>query len=236
MQQRLLCTLLIVRGWQPSRIARHPTHLRASTNEAEGVRRGLESVVCVFSTTAAPDYGQPWALYAEEDVTGSGFWVSPTQVVTNEHVIKHARDVRVRPHGSARKLKCRVAFASAERDLALLEVIDDAMSPQVLNFAQSLPELYSAVAVVGYPLGGDNICVTRGVVSRLDAMAYGGEGRGERLLVVQIDAGVNSGTSGGPALDERGHVAGVAFSSYAGSADNIGYLVPASVVEAFLPV
>ena len=32
----------------------------------------------------------PWALYAEEDVTGSGFWVSPTQVVTNEHVIKHA--------------------------------------------------------------------------------------------------------------------------------------------------
>ena len=53
---------------------------------------------------------------------------------------------------------------------------------------------------------------------------------------MQIDAGVNSGTSGGPALDERGHVAGVAFSSYAGSADNIGYLVPASVVEAFLPV
>ena len=152
--------------------------------------------------------------------------------MTNEHVIKHASDVRVRPHGSARKLKCRVAFASAERDLALLEVIDDAMSPPVLNFAQSLPELYSAVAVVGYPLGGDNICVTRGVVSRLDAMAYGGEGRGERLLVVQIDAGVNSGTSGGPALDERGHVAGVAFSSYAGSADNIGYLVPASVVSA----
>ena len=234
---RFLCILLVTRAWQPPRIVARPTQIRASTNEAEGVRRGLESVVCVFSTTAAPDYGQPWALYAEEDITGSGFWVSPTQVVTNEHVIKHARDVRVRPHGSARKLKCRVAFASAERDLALLEVIDDAIvKPPVLNFAQSLPELYSAVAVVGYPLGGDNICVTRGVVSRLDAMAYGGEGRGERLLVVQIDAGVNSGTSGGPALDERGHVAGVAFSSYAGSADNIGYLVPASVVEAFLPV
>ena len=231
---RLLCIFLVAKAWQPPHVARRPSLIRASTNEAEGVRRGLESVVCVFSTTAAPDYGQPWALYAEEDVTGSGFWVSPTQVVTNEHVIKHARDVRVRPHGSARKLKCRVAFASAERDLALLEVVDDAMSPPVLNFAQSLPELYSAVAVVGYPLGGDNICVTRGVVSRLDAMAYGGEGRGERLLVVQIDAGVNSGTSGGPALDERGHVAGVAFSSYAGSADNIGYLVPASVVEAFL--
>ena len=246
MQQRLLCTILVAGAWQPPRTVRRPTilraaptvrrptRLRATLTEAEGVRRGLESVVCVFSTTAAPDYGQPWAVYSEEDVTGSGFWVSSTQVVTNEHVIKHARDIRVRPHGSARKLKCRVAFASAERDLALLEVTDDAMSPAPLTFAQSLPELYSAVAVVGYPLGGDNICVTRGVVSRVDAMSYGGGGRGERLLVVQIDAGVNSGTSGGPALDERGHVAGVAFSSYAGSADNIGYLVPASVVEKFL--
>ena len=80
---RFLCILLLTtRAWQPPRIAR-PTQIRASTNEAEGVRRGLESVVCVFSTTAAPDYGQPWALYAEEDVTGSGFWVSSTQVVTN---------------------------------------------------------------------------------------------------------------------------------------------------------
>ena len=89
---RLLGIFLVTRAWQPQRIVR-PTQIRASTNEAEGVRKGLESVVCVFSTTAAPDYGQPWALYAEEDVTGSGFWVSPTQVVTNEHVIKHARDV-----------------------------------------------------------------------------------------------------------------------------------------------
>ena len=40
--------------------------------------------------------------------------------------------------------------------------------------------------------------MTRGVVSRLDAMAYGGEGRGERLLVVQIGAGVNSGTQRRP--------------------------------------
>ena len=161
MQQRLLCTILVAGAWQPPRTVRRPTilhaaptvrrptRLRATLTEAEGVRRGLESVVCVFSTTAAPDYGQPWAVYSEEDVTGSGFWVSPTQVVTNEHVIKHARDIRVRPHGSARKLKCRVAFASAERDLALLEVIDDAMSPAPLTFAQSLPELYSAVAVVG---------------------------------------------------------------------------------------
>ena len=192
-------------------------------------------MVCVFSTTAAPDlpalglvrrggrYGQRLLGFS---------YPSRDQRTRDQTCPRRAG----RPHGSARKLKCSVAFASAERDLALLEVIDDAMSPPVLNFAQSLPELYSAVAVVGYPLGGDNICVTRGVVSRLDAMAYGGEGRGERLLVVQIDAGVNSGTSGGPALDERGHVAGVAFSSYAGSADNIGYLVPASVVEAFLPV
>ena len=77
MQQRLLCTLLVVRAWQPSRVARRPTRLRAAPTEAEGVRRGLESVVCVFSTTAAPDYGQPWALYAEEDVTAASGFLPP---------------------------------------------------------------------------------------------------------------------------------------------------------------
>ena len=107
------------------------------------------------------------------------------------------------------------------------------MSPQYTNFAQSLPELYSAVARRRLPSGRRQHLRHPRCRSRLDAMAYGGEGRGERLVVgsrrrEQRRAAV--------LLDERGHVAGVAFSSYAGSADNIGHLVPASVVEAFLRV
>ena len=58
---------------------------------------------------------------------------------------------------------------------------------------------------VGYPLGGDNISVTRGVVSRIDVSH-------EALLRVQIDAAINPGNSGGPVFDEAGRVVGVATS------------------------
>ncbi|KAH8053327.1 serine-type endopeptidase [Aureococcus anophagefferens] len=49
-----------------------------------------------------------------------------------------------------------------------------------------------------------------------------------------IDAAINSGNSGGPALDGEGNVVGVAFSGFAGEADNIGYVIPACVAENFL--
>ena len=225
-------------------VRRPPTpapRLRAAEGAAEVVSGTLSSICMIFATCVEPDYLQPWSQYAEEDVTGSGFVVTDAaggpRILTNEHVVRHARDVRVRPHGSARKFKCSVAYASPERDLALLSVDDDAFWETTLAaplpFAADLPRLFSDVTVVGYPMGGDNVCVTRGVVSRLDAMAYG-SGRGEKLVVVQIDAAINSGNSGGPALDGDGNVVGVAFSGFAGEADNIGYVIPACVAENFL--
>jgi len=240
----------------------------ANGEEASRIAASLGSVCCVFATCAEPDLGQPWSLFPEEDATGTGFVVEDAdgalKILTNEHVVTHARDVRVRPHGSARRYKARVAFADPERDLALLEVEEagywkDGARAAPLRFARDPPGLYATVAVVGYPLGGDNVCVTRGVVSRLDAMAYGaGGGRGEKLLVIQIDAAINSGNSGGPACDGAGdvrdgrvlskarapgrpsldapvpQVVGVAFCGFAGDADNIGYVIPAAIVATFL--
>jgi S1-C subfamily serine protease len=54
------------------------------------------------------------------------------------------------------------------------------------------------VSVVGFPQGGDNVCVTKGVVSRIDRQQYS-HGR-TALLAIQVDAAINSGNSGG----ERG--------------------------------
>ena len=54
------------------------------------------------------------------------------------------------------------------------------------------------MVVVGFPTGGDNLCVTAGVVSRVDVHEYAHPGFS--LLCVQIDAAVNAGNSGGPAL------------------------------------
>ena len=222
-------------------VRRVGSRLESAVDSAEGVRRGLGSVCCIFSTCVEPDYMQPWSQYPEEDASGSGFFVEDAggrlKILTNEHVVRHARDVRVRPHGSPERYKCSVVYASAERDLALLVVEDEAFysahAPAPLALGEALPELYETVAVLGYPMGGDNVCVTRGVVSRVDTIAYG-DGRGERLLAIQIDAAINSGNSGGPAVEAGGAVVGVAFSGFAGDADNIGYIIPALVAHNFL--
>ena len=101
-----------------------------------------------------------------------------------------------------------------------------------IEFAYELPELQDVARVVGYPTGGKTICVTEGVVSRIDVISNG-------MLVIQVDSAINPGNSGGPALNSKGQVVGVAFRKRTSSSskkrvDNIGYLIPSIVVKAFL--
>jgi hypothetical protein len=84
--------------------------------------------------------------------------------------------------------------------------------------------------VYGFPLGGDTLSVTRGVVSRVEHQYYVHGGR--ELLAAQIDAAINPGNSGGPAI-LGGEVVGIVMQTDAG-ADNIGYMVPTPVVRHFL--
>lgn len=86
---------------------------------------------------------------------------------------------------------------------------------------------------IGFPTGGKTICVTEGVVSRIDTIS--GTPPADTMLVIQIDAAINPGNSGGPVFDARGHVAGVSFCKDTRNlTDNIGYVIPAEVVVAFL--
>lgn len=95
-----------------------------------------------------------------------------------------------------------------------------------------IPYLHSKVTVIGYPTGGDNVSVTRGVVSRIEPQSYAMSPTHE-LLAIQIDAAINPGNSGGPALDDQGRVVGVAFQSLQG-AENIGYIIPTPVIKHFI--
>jgi S1-C subfamily serine protease len=104
-----------------------------------------------------------------------------------------------------------------------------------LEFAAELPALHESVHVVGFPTGGNTICITEGVVSRVDFIGFGKTGS---MLAIQIDAAINPGNSGGPAFNSKGQVTGIAFSSKPAKKDrplnNIGYLIPSSVVKNFL--
>lgn len=72
-----------------------------------------------------------------------------------------------------------------------------------------LPRLQDSVAVVGYPIGGDTISVTAGVVSRIEVTDYS-HGSTD-LLAIQIDAAINGGNSGGPVFNGSGQCVGIAF-------------------------
>lgn len=68
-----------------------------------------------------------------------------------------------------------------------------------------VPKLNDSVKVLGYPIGGESLCVTAGVVSRIETGVYANAGvSGCELLLMQIDAAINSGNSGGPVFDMFG--------------------------------
>ncbi|MBV9390452.1 MAG: trypsin-like peptidase domain-containing protein, partial [Verrucomicrobia bacterium] len=119
-------------------------------------------------------------------------------------------------------------------DLAILRVTDKAFfnSTLPLNFGD-LPEIESPVSVYGYPIGGERLSVTRGIVSRIDFQTYTHSGI-DSHLTIQIDAAINPGNSGGPVL-QNGKVVGVAFQGYSGEvAQNVGYMIPTPVISRFL--
>ncbi|XP_038891212.1 protease Do-like 10, mitochondrial isoform X2 [Benincasa hispida] len=78
--------------------------------------------------------------------------------------------------------------------------------------------------------GGDNISVTKGVVSRIELTQY--VHGASQLMAIQIDAAINPGNSGGPAIMGN-KVAGVAFQNLSG-AENIGYIIPVPVIRHFI--
>jgi len=195
----------------------------------------LDPIVKVFSTTTSPNYFLPWQMKTSREVTGSGFVTRDAKgdmcIITNAHVVAHASFVSVRKFGSSTRFIAKVKATGHDADIAMLIVEDPSFWENLipLEFG-SLPELQDEVAVIGYPTGGDNISITRGVVSRIELQQY--IHGAINLLCVQIDAAINSGNSGGPVL--KGNlVVGIAFQNIP-SAENIGFIIPVPVIDHFL--
>ena len=155
-------------------------------------------------------------------------------ILTNAHCVADASYVTVRRHGSAHKSAATVAAVGHEADLALLRCDDarfwDAAPVAPLPLGD-VPALQEAVSVVGFPSGGDNLSITRGVVSRVELTQY--VHGAAHLLAVQLDAAINPGNSGGPALRDGGTVVGLAFQNLP-AADNIGFIIPPPIIRRFL--
>ena len=194
----------------------------------------VDSVVKIFTIHSSPNYVMPWLTQPTEESTGSGCVIKGKRILTNAHNVGDHAFVRVRKQSSPQKYPAKVQAVGRDCDLAILTVDDstffDDLEP--LEIMNDLPALHEKVAVLGYPIGGDTMSFTEGVVSRIEMQTYSHSY--ENLLAMQISAAINPGNSGGPVLiDDK--LSGIAFECIE-SAQNIAYAVPAPIIRHFLVV
>lgn len=193
-----------------------------------------KSVVRINNTSQEPNYRIPWLPGAQGGGSGTGWLVSKDRLMTNAHVVSNSKFLTVEKEGDPRKYIAHVEHIAHDCDLALLKVDDPGFFKGTKPLpVGGIPELESNVTVFGYPIGGDRMSVTQGVVSRVDFRTYT-HSVVDSHLTIQIDAAINPGNSGGPVL-QGGYVVGVAFQGYSGDvAQNVGYMIPTPVIQHFL--
>ena len=193
-----------------------------------------KSLCRVNNTAQEFNYRVPWLPGSMSGGSGTGWVVSKDRLMTNAHVVSNARLLTVEKENDPKKYVATVEHIAHDCDLAILKVEDPAFwkETKVLSVG-GVPEIESSVSVFGYPIGGDRLSVTHGVVSRVDFRPYAHSVM-DSHLTIQIDAAINPGNSGGPVI-QNGTVVGVAFQGFSGDvAQNVGYMIPTPVVKHFL--
>jgi S1-C subfamily serine protease len=166
-------------------------------------------------------------------------------ILTAAHVVADSTYISVQrntDYFESEKFQARVVAQFNDTDLALLRIEDphvvdefqERIEPMRVASPGIMPNLRSKVNVVGYPVGGDRVSVTEGVVSRVDIAKYSHSGR--FACSFTVDAAINAGNSGGPIVDPvSGEVIGVAFQKLVGSGvENQGHGVPPYLIWRFL--
>ena len=190
-----------------------------------------DSIVKIYTTAKVPSYNTPWNTTMKR-AHGSGAIISENRILTNAHVVANETFIEVKRYGETKRYAAKVAFIAHQVDLAILEVEDVSFfDGSVALEVGKLPSVQEHINVYGFPMGGNALSVTSGVVSRIEHTRYAHSG--ETFLAIQIDAAINPGNSGGPAISDAGKIVGVVMQQIKGS-QNIGYLVPSEVVEHFL--
>jgi S1-C subfamily serine protease len=193
----------------------------------------LQSVVKVLTVSDQPDYEQPWQTRGAEPSSGSGAIVETAQglrILTNAHVVENHVFVEVQRQGASAKFVAQVEGVGHECDLALLKTEEEFFAGAKPLSCGPLPKLGDRVTVMGYPIGGDRLSITEGVVSRIEVSEYAQTER--PLLAIQLDAAINSGNSGGPVFKD-GRLIAIAFQAL-DDAENVSYAIAGPIVEHFL--
>ena len=226
---------LLQRGWRYLLVAvvlaliwtmavARPAHARAAPDSfADLAERSLPAVVNVATTQTITSDSQMQDLDEmfrdfldkrqgakpkprKATSLGSGFIIDPAgYIVTNNHVIENARDIRV-SLADGRTVNAELKGTDPSTDIAVLKIYESGL--KALSFANSEALQPGQIAIaIGNPLGLQHT-VTAGVVSALGRTLRANNGR---LIddIIQTDASLNPGNSGGPLVNSLGQVIGV---------------------------
>ena len=194
------------------------------------------SVVNITSTVITQTF---FGQQAQEG-TGSGFvYDKRGRVITNYHVIQNASQIEVTfPDGSI--ATAEIIGTDPLNDLAVLDVDgipEEQLHPVQMADSSQLVPGQLAIAI-GNPFGQFERTITTGVVSALNRTLSRGEGQTPIFGLIQTDASINRGNSGGPLLNSQGRVIGITTAIYSpsGGSVGIGFAIPSDTVSKEVPV
>src|SRR5262245_14779256 len=189
------------------------------------------SVVKVTATLRYPNPFRPWAPSSSTEVAGTGVVIGGNKVLTNAHLVRYATEVYLQAGSGADKVEATVESIGPDVDLAVLTLSDTTFfsTRRPIRRAARLPTARDPVEVYGFPIGGGEMSVTRGTISRL---GYSPFYEGHLGLVLQVSAAINQGNSGGPAV-VNGQMVGLVVSRLPDT-QNIGYVIPNEEIDLFL--
>jgi S1-C subfamily serine protease len=225
-------------------VAAEPVQAASSSSKGLTVnqiyRRAAPGVVQVTATQVVstpsvdPFFGSPFPQTQQAKALGSGFVIDKAgHIVTNYHVVEGARSVDV-SFSNNESLKARIVGSDPSTDIAVLKVDahSRALTPLMLGNSDVV-HVGDSVVAIGNPFGLDRT-VTTGIVSALQRVIQAPDDYSIDH-VIQTDAALNKGNSGGPLLDARGDVIGVNSQIQTGTAAEgnvgVGFAVPINTVK-----
>jgi S1-C subfamily serine protease len=209
--------------------------LPVETKTIEIYRRAVPSTVNVSNIKLARSFS-----YGEVEVpqgAGSGFvWDNKGHIVTNFHVVQGGSTFVVTFFNDPKQYKATIVGTAAEKDIAVLKLseLPQSLTPIEVGSSKDLLVGQSSFAI-GSPFGLD-YTLTTGVISALNRSIQGIAGVKINDMI-QTDAAINMGNSGGPLLDSSGRLIGMntVIYSTSGSSAGLGFAVPVDTVKRVVP-
>lgn len=200
---------------------------KASKSDVSSVASKCGTSVVEIKTEAVSSGDSMFGQYVSEGA-GSGVIISKDgYIVTNNHVIDNASSISVRTT-DGKDYEAQLIGKDADSDLAVIKIKADNLTPATFGDSSKL-EVGDVAIAIGNPLGELGGTVTEGIISALDRQIDVG---GTTMTLLQTDASISPGNSGGGLFNADGNLIGIVNAKYSsnstssGSVEGIGFAIP----------